>query len=387
MIKVCYVTHEPNLTGASQSLLDMLDGLKDSDIKPIVLLRKKGPLEEELRKRNIEYYIIFYAQTIRPCDRKQRVKTGIKIVVNAIQEKRIKRFLIQEKVDVVHNNSLLAISGMKAAYNAGIPYVCHIRDLLEEDHNITPIRQKDNDKCISRAAKVVAISDYVYKKYRKYSSEEKSLILADGINTGRYFAPHKALFENKMIKLILSGRIQEGKRQLDAVQAVELLRTMDKTHTYDLFIAGGDAPATDYPNQLRKYIEEHGLNEVHMLGFVDLTEIRSICDISLMCSSNEAMGRVTIEGLLSGCLVIGADAGATPEIISDGETGFLYICGDYRALAECIMKAVNNIDNSRKVAEGGQKKALSYDALEYAKAIEKCYREAINLSETQSDLI
>ena len=70
---------------------------------------------------------------------------------------------------------------------------------------------------------------------------------------------------------------------------------------------------------------KRGLDEVSFIPPIEDTEelrtLRRGCDINLICSKAEGMGRTTIESMLSGSLTIAADAGATPELIRDGETG------------------------------------------------------------------
>jgi glycosyltransferase involved in cell wall biosynthesis len=48
----------------------------------------------------------------------------------------------------------------------------------------------------------------------------------------------------------------------------------------------------------------------------------------------EPFGRVILEAMLLGKPVIGAAAGGVPELITDGETGFLVPPGDADALAD-----------------------------------------------------
>ena len=59
-------------------------------------------------------------------------------------------------------------------------------------------------------------------------------------------------------------------------------------------------------------------------------------DVVLMCSRREAFGRVTVEGMKLGKPVIGTRSGGTPEIVQEGETGFLYAPGDAQELAAKI---------------------------------------------------
>ena len=63
-MKVCYVTHKSNLTGANRSLLDLLDGLDRDVVEPCVLVGRKGPLLKELQQRGIPYCYAFIPPTL-----------------------------------------------------------------------------------------------------------------------------------------------------------------------------------------------------------------------------------------------------------------------------------------------------------------------------------
>jgi glycosyltransferase involved in cell wall biosynthesis len=60
-------------------------------------------------------------------------------------------------------------------------------------------------------------------------------------------------------------------------------------------------------------------------------------DVALMCSRNEAMGRVTAEAMSTCRPVIGFDSGGTSELIDPGRTGLLYRGGP-DALAACMAR-------------------------------------------------
>lgn len=77
-------------------------------------------------------------------------------------------------------------------------------------------------------------------------------------------------------------------------------------------------------------------------------------DAILMCSKREAFGRVTVEGMLAGKPVIGANSGGTLELIQDGITGLLYTSGDPKALAEKIRYLYENPDTATHVGENAK---------------------------------
>lgn len=81
-------------------------------------------------------------------------------------------------------------------------------------------------------------------------------------------------------------------------------------------------------------------------------------DIVCVCSLNEAFGRVTVEGMLSKCLVVASDSGASGEIIQDGVTGRLYINDSVDSLTETILKAINDLYIDNGIPDAAQTFAI-----------------------------
>ena len=74
-----------------------------------------------------------------------------------------------------------------------------------------------------------------------------------------------------------------------------------------------------------------------------------------MCSVSEAFGRVTVEGMLSGALIIGKNCAATCELLQNNKTGLLYY--NTNDLVEKIKYVYDNIDVCKMIAKNGQKDA------------------------------
>ncbi len=73
----------------------------------------------------------------------------------------------------------------------------------------------------------------------------------------------------------------------------------------------------------------------------------------------EPFGNVTTESMMRGTAVIASAVGAQPEIITDGETGFLLPPGDVEALASKLTLLLLNWDLSEKMGLSGRDRALS----------------------------
>lgn len=375
MIKICYITHLPNLNGASRSLLDLLDGLDRNKFKPYVLLNGHGPIEIELEKRNVNIKIIRYAPSTNSDN---IVKNTLKYIFNSgilnrIIVGKIVEFFRKEKIDIVHNNTLLVSVGMEAARKAHIPYICHIREFVWEDHHRVFFHPNRVYSLINDAFYVIAITDAVKNKFQK-DIRKSIIVLRDGIHTKHYLLPLKKILNNSTTNILLAGRITPGKGQLEAIKAVKKVHENGYDIRLTLLGTIGDR---SYFSEIDEFLKDNKLNYIKIKNFAnDLRDIRSNMDIGLTCSAAEGLGRVTIENMLSSILVIAVDTAGTKEIISDRDTGYLYKKGEINELSTLIEYAINHKMESNNIV----KKAYFYaqeefDYLKYTKNIMELYQK------------
>ena len=357
-MNVCYFMATTDLDGGAQSLLDIVKYMKNTDIVSHVLLSKHyKPLEDILEKYSIKYKIIW-----RGTDSKSKffLKTFIKIIVNKIAEIRTRLYIKNNRIDILHNNSVLSVTGMKAAYKEKIPYICHVRELIEDGLNEKMISYKDLYYYMNKSSKIIFISDYVMSKYIENIHSDNYVVLADGIDTERYVQQRR--FGNNIHNISMIGRYHRNKGQMDIIKAVDIL--VNKYNFNIKLRLAGSIGDEDYYKMINDYVVEKGLtNNIEINTFSeDLQELRRASDICIVSSNFEALGRVTVEGMLSSQLVIGADKPATNLIIKNNYNGLLYKLGDYKQLANIIIDVINNSDKYENVVKQGFKYAMdNYD--------------------------
>ena len=373
-IKVLYVTHEPNLTGASQSLLDLLDHIDKTKIEPKVLLRNRGPIIDHLERLGIEYDIVPYVLSIKS---KYKYRPDfLKRIGEKLSIRRLKKYLKWNEYDLIHNNTLLVSCAMKASLDSSIPYICHIRELMHDCHGMRFVDENEVRDLVNKAAYTVFISNAVQNRFSKWVLTERFCTLHDGVDVSYYYEQHKSIFENSKIEIMLAGRISEGKGQLEAIQAVEILANKYPIHLTIIGSNGDDR----YAESCYEYVKNNLLsNYVTFVGFTnDLRPFWRASDIALCCSKEEALGRVIIEGMLAGCLVVSSDCESALELIENGVTGFTYKHGNITSLAEVIEQAKSKIDDSQSIARNGQIFAKeSFNPIVYAETICNLYHAII----------
>lgn len=374
MINVLYIINESEVGGAALSLLNMLEANKGR-LKPVVIIPASGSLEDRINRLQIKYYIIPFETDYETIGnhadaQRDRVFTSSYQAALALQK------IIQEmKIQIIHTNSSVSNVGGIAALMAGIPHIWHIRELLEEHFDCEFIDKKLKMDLLGCADAVISISHCVREIYKqKYGID--SVCIYNGVSTSQFlcndfYAKNKNYF-------MIAGLICPNKGQLDVVKAVNEL--VKKGMDIQLYIVGA-AYGHQYKWVLEKYVENHNLkSNVHILAFQnDLRPLREKCRFSITASKMEALGRVTIEAMLSGCVVIGANTGGTTEIIGrDCTRGYLYEQGNYMDLARVMQYALEHEEKNQLMLKKAQSYAVEqFDEEKYIEKIMKVYENVL----------
>jgi len=145
------------------------------------------------------------------------------------------------------------------------------------------------------------------------------------------------------IRFVFAGRI-EPKKGLDlCIKALSAIGESNRDFSLDIF--GSGEPA--YLNDLKTMITQNKL-EHHVIFHKPVSNLigeLSNYDVFLMPTmAQEAFGRVLIEAMAAGTIVIASNRFGPAEIITDGQDGFLFEMGSYQALQTCIQNVISMPD-------------------------------------------
>lgn len=73
-----------------------------------------------------------------------------------------------------------------------------------------------------------------------------------------------------------------------------------------------------------------------------LSELYAISDLMLLLSEKESFGLVLLEAMACGVPCIGTDVGGIPEVITNGENGYIVELGDWKKVAEYGVEILQN---------------------------------------------
>lgn len=350
-MRVCFVAHLSDLSGANRSLIDLVTTLRGKGINIFVVVPRKGELSRELDRLNISYKSIYSGAWVG-FNRENKLKKYAKKIINYFAERRYYYFFNKNRFDIVHYNSFIYGVGASSLVRLNIPYVWHIREFPEETFGLVFYNKKNSYDLVSKSEKIFAISGAIYNRFSNDFGKDKMTTIYNGVNT-KEFQNHieETAPINKTCSLLLVGAIAEDKGQLEAVKAVGYLIKTKKVNV-KLHIVGGVID-NNYLIEIENFISNANLEgNIIFHGYqTNTSKFRKDCDIALVCSKMEAFGRVTIEAMLSKQLVIGANTGGTVELVQDNETGLLYNQGDFYSLAKQIEFAICNEQSILKIID------------------------------------
>ena len=100
-----------------------------------------------------------------------------------------------------------------------------------------------------------------------------------------------------------------------------------------------------------------------MLSFVELLQST---DVFLMPSESESFGLAALEALSCGVPVVASDVGGIPEVVPDGEVGFLAPVGDVATMADRVLRILSDADLHIRLSSAARERALTRYGLQPA---------------------
>jgi FkbM family methyltransferase len=242
----------------------------------------------------------------------------------------------------------------------GVPHVWYIHEFGDIDHGFSfDYGYKESLNFIGENSEAVVVNSNAVAKHIAAEVGKKKIDVLPLDVTPLATTKHTPkVFSGSGLKLAVAGRVMPSKGQLDAVKALKLLG--DKKIDAELLIMG-DVGSDEYMQQIKDYIKTNNITgKVHIIPHQKQPgDYMKQADIYLMCSKNEAFGRVTAEAMLLGIPVVGSRSGGTEDIVSDGVDGLLYKPGDIDDLASCIEQLARNKEKLKRFGLKAKENAKS----------------------------
>ncbi len=273
---------------------------------------------------------------------------------------RLKRAIERLDPDLIHSESPV---GTVAGIRSGRPTVHTIHGVVHNEvrvsanlSNYLALRLESwlANKAVRGATQIIATSDYAAREFAALAKAPMHLIYNP--IEDRFFSLESHEIHNKML---YAGLMSPRKNVFGLVRAFSVLRERDPGP--ELFICGRIAQ-DDYYARVEEFVRTHGLsNWVHLLGFISQEEVgRHFAEAAVIClySYEETAPMILAQAMCAGKAAIASAAGGSPDIVIDGETGFVVGVDDDQAFAERSLQLLGDSElrarmgqRAREVAE------------------------------------
>ena len=349
MKRICFVLSASNTKGANGAFLELIDSLDRDRFNSYVILPSVGPMAHELEIRKIPFKIIYYKWWMH-AEGSPKWKWLGRRAINFAVFPFICYQVLKWRCDIIYTNTITIDVGLFSAIILRKPHIFHVHEFGYKDHKL--IFDFGKDVSLSLANKFtkhfIFISHAVADEYSKFIERSKSKVIYQSVTILNKISD-VFNFKKHKVQCVIVGRLIEGKRQGDAIRAINIL--VKEGLDIGLWIVGeGDK---EYKKYLEKIVADNNIKQyIDFCGWHDdpLSFVKE-ADIALMCSKYEAFGRVTIEAMLTGKPVIGARSGGTIELIKEGFNGLFYTPTNYKELARKIKFLYKYPSLMRKMGE------------------------------------
>lgn len=283
---------------------------------------------------------------------------------------RLARLFRRWRVDIVHShNNRPLIYAAPAARLARVAGVLHTR---HGQSSRAGRRQTALVRLMSRLAdKVVCVSDDSLRRSLDEGLPERALCrLWNGIETDRF------TYVGPTVRgpVALVARLSPEKDVATLLQAVARIVAAEPGFRVDI---AGDGPCRP---ELQSLAAELGVaGHVRFHGVVaDVAAFLAGASVFVLPSLTEGISLTLLEAMARGLPVVATRAGGTPEVVVDGQTGFLVPTRSPADLADTVLRLWRDPDLGRRLGRLGRERVeRSFDVKRMVRAYEDLYREVL----------
>jgi D-inositol-3-phosphate glycosyltransferase len=377
---VLVFTHQLNLGGGQLYLLDLLKQMVRDELASFTLVSTlDGSLRTEIEDLGIPVHITG-----------PTAYDDLSSHVGQIEE--LIGWMEGRDSDAVFVNTatLLSTPGAEAAQAVGLPVLWAIHESFSPTFlwaNISPAIRERTAATMQGATTLIFEAEATQRLFEPVAGVERCTTIPYGLDLApieaarRKFDPGTARREEGIPAdaelIVCVGTIEPRKAQLMLAHAFDVIAARHP-HAYLAFVGGKDDLDSEY---LAEAIE-HSKAEERMRLIPVTPEVErwyGMADLFVSASDVESLPKTVLEAMVWETPVLATNVFGLPELITDGETGWLCEARDLKALIRGLDRALDSTAEERRRI-GKRSRALveeRHSLPKYAQAISDLLQNAI----------
>lgn len=351
MLKIIYIANSTTIFGGgSKALYNLLYGLIEKGVVPLVVLPKNDGLCLELQEKGIRTRVLNYRASTYPPLRSFQDKCLFlfrlvgRICLNIKAQFEITKIIRDFRPNIIHTNVSIINIGYSAAQRMKIPHIWHIREYGTLDFHFRYCYTYKGflKKLHAKNSYTICITRDI-QRYDQLSNCSQSRVIYDGV-----LSKQQIVFcEKKESFFLFAGRLEPNKGIEELLSAYEVFVRRRPNCKMILKVAG-DTAHKDYRNFLHMKVQREGIaDRVFFLGMrSDVLNLMSKAYLMIVPSISEGFGFITAEAMFCGALVVGHNTAGTKEQFDNGVqlTG-MEIALRYNTQDELVQRMCEVVDN------------------------------------------
>ena len=238
-----------------------------------------------------------------------------------------------------------------------VPTILHLhasqfRDFYERDCG--SVKRKIIRHVLEHASTVIVLSERLQAYVGTIAPRAKTVTIHNFVDIGRIEAEaRRTVVERSSSLLLFLGDIGHRKGIYDLIQALpEISRSIPEVR----LVAGGRGET----DEVRRRTKELGVDELVLLpGYVsgqEKSRLLSEAAVYVLPSYNEGVPISILEAMSVGLPIVTTPVGGIPDVIRDGEEGFLVSPGSIDQLARRLIELLGSDQLRRRMGEKARRR-------------------------------
>jgi glycosyltransferase involved in cell wall biosynthesis len=231
--------------------------------------------------------------------------------------------------------------------------------LGELDQALSPSMQKLLRLMLKQMSGSIVLGEVTRQVYQGFMDLNRVHAVPGAVADSIQLAPDvKHDSAGDRVTVLFFSFLQKSKGIWTALQAMPLV-VAQNPQVYFKF--GGPAESEQFIAEMNDFIKKNHLeNHFEYAGYIGdeikRTEFFRCSDIYIFPTLRDVFGLVLLHAMSERLPVIASREGAVPEIVDDGQTGFLFPKGDHQALAEKILQLAKDPISRTQLGRAGRLK-------------------------------
>lgn len=271
----------------------------------------------------------------------------------------VTKIIKANNIDIVHYyfNHEQSFAGIVKLLN---PHIAMVRSFVGYN-KLSPFRRMMLSVSQSFISNYIYISQFIKNAYEKdypRLTKKSSQIIYNGpINV----QPVKTKLQDRHL-IVGIGGLCPVKNYTVLIEAMNIIVNRYHRKDINLYILGDGPDRVLYEEKIKEYSIQKNMI---LVGYSKNTsEYLNDCAIFVHPAKAEGFGIAVVEAMQMHCPCIVADKGALPELIVDGESGYVVDAFNAKAWAEKIIYLYDHLDECMRMGENAYKRAMEKFSLD-----------------------